>query len=97
MNLGIISGVPQSHLFGLKASMVLRGEGNSLAMAATGNVAQASTAAAPDNVLEWVKKDKRRLLHVVYRVGDLDRTIKYVVVLYYMKFHIYCLWIEYFG
>ncbi|KAF2304942.1 hypothetical protein GH714_000644 [Hevea brasiliensis] len=28
-------------------------------------------------LLEWPKKDKRRLLHVVYRVGDLDRTIKY--------------------
>jgi lactoylglutathione lyase len=30
-------------------------------------------------LLEWLKKDKRRLLHVVYRVGDLDRTIKYVL------------------
>lgn len=28
-------------------------------------------------LLEWPKKDKRRLLHAVYRVGDLDRTIKY--------------------
>ena len=45
---------------------------------ATGNFAQASTSAAPENVLEWVKKDKRRMLHVVYRVGDLDRTIKYI-------------------
>jgi len=27
--------------------------------------------------LEWPKKDNRRLLHVVYRVGDLERTIKY--------------------
>lgn len=29
-------------------------------------------------LLEWPKKDKRRFLHAVYRVGDLDRTIKYV-------------------
>lgn len=29
------------------------------------------------NSLEWVKNDNRRLLHAVYRVGDLDRTIKY--------------------
>ena len=29
-------------------------------------------------LLEWPKKDKRRFLHVVYRVGDLDRTIQYV-------------------
>nr|TKW24929.1 hypothetical protein SEVIR_3G082800v2 [Setaria viridis] len=27
--------------------------------------------------MEWVKKDRRRLLHVVYRVGDLDKTIKF--------------------
>lgn len=58
--------------------MMLRGEGNSRSAATGGNVAHASTAAAPENVLEWVKKDKRRLLHVVYRVGDMDRTIKYV-------------------
>ena len=77
--IGQNSAVPQSHLFGPKASTLLRGESNSLSMASTGNVAQASTAAAPENVLEWVKKDKRRLLHVVYRVGDLDRTIKYVI------------------
>lgn len=41
-----------------------------------GNGAQASTASIQENVLEWVKQDKRRMLHVVYRVGDLDRTIK---------------------
>ncbi|XP_068322565.1 lactoylglutathione lyase GLX1-like [Pyrus communis] len=35
-------------------------------------------AVAPNaDVLEWPKKDKRRFLHAVYRVGDLDRTIKF--------------------
>ncbi|XP_044497454.1 lactoylglutathione lyase GLX1-like [Mangifera indica] len=35
-------------------------------------------AAAPNaELLEWPKKDKRRMLHVVYRVGDLERTIKF--------------------
>lgn len=34
---------------------------------------------ASNELLEWPKKDKRRILHAVYRVGDLDRTIKYVV------------------
>ncbi|KAF3451733.1 hypothetical protein FNV43_RR07829 [Rhamnella rubrinervis] len=29
------------------------------------------------NYSEWPKKDKRRLLHAVYRVGDLHRTIKF--------------------
>ncbi|GAB2212660.1 hypothetical protein Droror1_Dr00020639 [Drosera rotundifolia] len=28
-------------------------------------------------LLEWPKKDNRRFLHAVYRVGDLDRTIKF--------------------
>ena len=73
------SAVPQSQLFGLRvSSMVPRGDGKSRRAASGGNVAQASLAAATENVLEWVKKDKRRMLHVVYRVGDLDRTIKYV-------------------
>lgn len=40
--------------------------------------AEAATPVAPTaELLEWPKKDKRRFLHVVYRVGDLDRTIKY--------------------
>ncbi|KDO78256.1 hypothetical protein CISIN_1g0228181mg, partial [Citrus sinensis] len=40
-------------------------------------MAEASPAAANAELLEWPKKDKRRFLHAVYRVGDLDRTIKY--------------------
>ncbi|XP_035548159.1 probable lactoylglutathione lyase, chloroplastic isoform X2 [Juglans regia] len=71
------SAVPQLQFFGLKAAKLLRGEGNGMGMATAGNAAQASTAATQENVLEWVKKDKRRMLHVVYRVGDLDKTIKF--------------------
>ncbi|TKY54002.1 putative lactoylglutathione lyase [Spatholobus suberectus] len=37
------------------------------------------------DLLEWPKKDKRRLLHVVYRVGDLDRTIKFYTECFGMK------------
>jgi lactoylglutathione lyase len=36
----------------------------------------AGTAVSQEEAVEWVKKDRRRLLHVVYRVGDLDKTIK---------------------
>ncbi|KAF2303725.1 hypothetical protein GH714_021481 [Hevea brasiliensis] len=36
-------------------------------------------------LLEWPKKDKRRFLHVVYRVGDLDRTIKFYTECFGMK------------
>jgi hypothetical protein len=41
---------------------------------ATGSEAGKSAEA----VLEWPKQDKKRMLHAVYRVGDLDKTIKYV-------------------
>ncbi|KAE9607561.1 hypothetical protein Lal_00026856 [Lupinus albus] len=69
--------VSQSHSFGLKAARLFRQDATRMRVMATGNVSQASTAASSENVLEWVKQDKRRLLHVVYRVGDLDRTIKF--------------------
>ncbi|XP_019429204.1 PREDICTED: probable lactoylglutathione lyase, chloroplastic isoform X2 [Lupinus angustifolius] len=68
---------PRSHSFGLKAARLFRQNATRMRVMATGNVSQASTAASSENVLEWVKQDKRRLLHVVYRVGDLDRTIKF--------------------
>lgn len=43
--------------------------------------ASAPVAALSDELLEWPKKDKRRFLHAVYRVGNLDRTIAYVTSL----------------
>ena len=36
-------------------------------------------------LLDWPKKDTRRFLHVVYRVGDLDRTIKFYTECFGMK------------
>jgi len=63
--------VPQSHIFGVRC---LKGEGKVSTIA---NMAQASSATTQEDALEWVKKDKRRMLHVVYRVGDMDRTIKF--------------------
>lgn len=36
-------------------------------------------------LLKWPKIDKRRLLHAVYRVGDLDRTIKFYTECFGMK------------
>lgn len=44
------------------------------------SAASAETATNEENLLEFTKSDNRRMLHVVYRVGDLDRTIKYSVV-----------------
>ncbi|KAH0863836.1 hypothetical protein HID58_081047 [Brassica napus] len=37
------------------------------------------------DLVEWPKKDKRRFLHVVYRVGDLDRTIQFYTECFGMK------------
>lgn len=70
--------LPQSQLLGLKAPNFLRADAKTTEVAQNGKVAQASTATAKENVLEWAKNDNRRLLHVVYRVGDLEKTIKYV-------------------
>nr|CAB3463480.1 unnamed protein product [Digitaria exilis] len=39
--------------------------------------ADAGAVVTQEEAVEWVKKDRRRLLHVVYRVGDLDKTIKF--------------------
>ncbi|KAG5559308.1 hypothetical protein RHGRI_009000 [Rhododendron griersonianum] len=71
------SAVQQSQLFSVKASKLFRVEGSNMAVRAAGNMAQASTSITQEEALEWVKKDNRRMLHVVYRVGDLERTIKF--------------------
>ncbi|VAI38535.1 unnamed protein product [Triticum turgidum subsp. durum] len=39
--------------------------------------AAATSFSSNDEAFAWAKKDNRRLLHVVYRVGDIDRTIKF--------------------
>uniref|UniRef100_A0A453M5G7 VOC domain-containing protein n=1 Tax=Aegilops tauschii subsp. strangulata TaxID=200361 RepID=A0A453M5G7_AEGTS len=39
--------------------------------------AAATSFSSNDEAFTWAKKDNRRLLHVVYRVGDIDKTIKF--------------------
>ncbi|XP_020217118.1 probable lactoylglutathione lyase, chloroplastic [Cajanus cajan] len=68
------TGVRQFRNFGLIASRFLRRDENCMGVMASGSM---SPAATQENVLDWVKHDKRRMLHVVYRVGDLDKTIKF--------------------
>lgn len=87
MIINCFTAVPQSQYFGLKASEMLRGEGSNIGMTIAGNAAQASTSSSSENLLDWVKQDKRRMLHVVYRVGDLDKTIKYVCFRYHFQFN----------
>ncbi|XP_057764906.1 lactoylglutathione lyase GLX1 isoform X1 [Salvia miltiorrhiza] len=49
-------------------------------------MAEGATPVVPSTeLLEWPKKDKRRFLHAVYRVGDLDRTIKFYTECFGMK------------
>jgi len=62
------AGFQQARFFGIRTSNNLRAEGN---------MAQADATVSEESLQEWSKKDKRRLLHVVYRVGDLDKTIKF--------------------
>ncbi|CAJ1951705.1 unnamed protein product [Sphenostylis stenocarpa] len=63
------------HNFGLKASKFSRHDDDScMRVMASGDM---SSAATQENALDWVKHDKRRMLHVVYRVGDLEKTIKF--------------------
>ncbi|KAI3948857.1 hypothetical protein MKX01_022271 [Papaver californicum] len=38
-----------------------------------------------ENVLEWVQKDKHRMLHAVYRVGNLQKTIDFYTECFGMK------------
>eukprot|EP00250_Pteridium_aquilinum_P024438 c29078_g1_i1 orf=267-1430(-) len=49
------------------------------------NMAGAEAAAGNESALEWAKADNRRLLHVVYRVGDLEKTIKFYTECFGMK------------
>ncbi|GKB55205.1 probable lactoylglutathione lyase, chloroplastic [Tanacetum coccineum] len=67
----------QSQRFGLKACKLFRREGISKSARTIVSMTQGSTTTTQENALEWVKSDKRRMLHVVYRVGDMDRTIKF--------------------
>ncbi|KAI4337491.1 hypothetical protein L6164_015901 [Bauhinia variegata] len=69
--------LPQSKLFGAKGSELIKSEGHIIEATAAGNLVQQNTVGAEQNLLDWVKNDDRRLLHVVYRVGDLDKTIKF--------------------
>ncbi|KAK6124471.1 hypothetical protein DH2020_041777 [Rehmannia glutinosa] len=46
------------------------------------SMAEGATPVVPSHeLLEWAKQDKRRFLHAVYRVGDLDRTINNFVLM----------------
>ncbi|XP_014501829.1 probable lactoylglutathione lyase, chloroplastic [Vigna radiata var. radiata] len=68
--------LPQCKLFGAKGSDLLK-------------VAEATAAeniVQPDKFLfDWVKNDNRRFLHVVYRIGDLEKTIKFYTECLAMK------------
>ncbi|KAJ0964946.1 hypothetical protein J5N97_026084 [Dioscorea zingiberensis] len=71
------SALSQAQMFGIRTYMKQRAEVNGIEASAPGNMAQTSISISQESALEWVKRDRRRLLHVVYRVGDLEKTIKF--------------------
>ncbi|KAF8033986.1 hypothetical protein BT93_C0301 [Corymbia citriodora subsp. variegata] len=77
--------VPQSQVLGAKASELLRPAESMIETNNIGNVAEMNSNLTEDGALQWAKKDKRRMLHVVYRVGDLDKTIKFYTECFGMK------------
>jgi hypothetical protein len=54
-------------------TQVLQAKGSGI----TASAASAEGATNEESILAFAKNDNRRMLHVVYRVGDLDKTIKY--------------------
>ncbi|KAG0491097.1 hypothetical protein HPP92_007960 [Vanilla planifolia] len=72
----LASDAPHAQFFGIK-SLKLKAEMNDVVVNSAGNLARVSTTVSQEDSLDWVKKDNRRLLHVVYRVGDLEKTIKF--------------------
>ncbi|KAJ4781885.1 Lactoylglutathione lyase [Rhynchospora pubera] len=68
--------VAPSQSFGIKLSKGTQNRSRNIVQA-NGDAVQSSTTTSQAEALEWVKQDNRRLLHVVYRVGDLDKTIRF--------------------
>nr|XP_043627517.1 lactoylglutathione lyase GLX1-like [Erigeron canadensis] len=54
--------IPQLQLSGVNASKLLTSDTSPI---------------TEDNAFDWSRKDNRKMLHVVYRVGDLEKTIKF--------------------
>lgn len=53
-------------------------DGNLAESGTSPKMSPANIAVAEQFALEWVNNDKRRMLHVVYGVNDLEKTINYV-------------------
>ncbi|XP_039041963.1 probable lactoylglutathione lyase, chloroplastic [Hibiscus syriacus] len=64
----------QSQVLGANAAKLFGAGRNSIEDSKSENVA---TAFNEQDALNWVKNDNRRMLHVIYRVGDLEKTIKF--------------------
>ena len=76
----VYAALPQSKLFGAVGSELSKVERHAVdATAAAGKLAEPTIASCDENLLDWVKNDERRMLHVVYCVGNLEKTIKYAI------------------
>ncbi|KAL8200052.1 hypothetical protein R6Q57_011391 [Mikania cordata] len=61
--------IPQTQLFGVGASTLLNSDAST--------VENTTQPINEENAIDWSRKDKTKTLHVVYRVGDLEKTIKF--------------------
>ncbi|KAM3282151.1 lactoylglutathione lyase GLX1 isoform X1 [Capsicum chacoense] len=73
----LTTAITQSQLFNGKAAESLNAEGEVIESEMIAELARSNIALSDENASDWIKKDKRRMLHVVYRVGNLDKTIKF--------------------
>ncbi|CAA2959005.1 probable lactoylglutathione lyase, chloroplastic [Olea europaea subsp. europaea] len=68
--------ISQSQLFDANAKL-LRNVGNKFETSMLPVDAEPTSSVTAENILEWTKRDNRRMLHAVYRVGNLDKTIRF--------------------
>ncbi|PWZ44137.1 Lactoylglutathione lyase [Zea mays] len=66
-------------------SMPVDSSGDEALSALTWMATGSEASKAAEAVVDWHKHDSKRMLHAVYRVGDLDRTIKYYTECFGMK------------
>ncbi|CAI9755687.1 unnamed protein product [Fraxinus pennsylvanica] len=72
----LVTAISQPQLFDANAKLS-RTVGNKSETSMLPVDAEPTTSVTAENVLEWTKRDNRRMLHAVYRVGNLDKTIKF--------------------
>ncbi|GAA0140632.1 lyase [Lithospermum erythrorhizon] len=69
--------IPQSQIFGENFIQLAKADGGATRTPTRVDPSLPTSSSEEETLLDWTKKDERRMLHVVYRVGDLEKTIKF--------------------